>query len=78
MQYLNFGQFIKKKYESLGYKLNSFAIECENEPATLSRFGNGKSDVYFQNVVKIANGFNMPLSKLLLEYENFTSNEEDI
>lgn len=70
MQYSKFGQFIKRKYESIGYSLNEFAFHCEIEPASLSRFGNGKSDLYFQNVVKIAKGFGMPLSELLSEYEN--------
>lgn len=70
MQYLDFGQFVKRKYENKGYKLNDFAFDCGIEPASLSRFGNGQSDIYFQNVVKIANGFNIPLSELLLEYEN--------
>lgn len=70
MQYLDFGKFIKEKYKSMGYTLNNFAFDCKIEPASLSKFGNGKSDIYFQNAVKIANGFNMPLSKLLLEYEN--------
>ncbi len=69
MQYLDIGQYIRDKRELADITLNEFAFDCGIEPATLSNFERGKSDILFQNLVKIANGFNMSLPDLLLEYE---------
>lgn len=68
MQYKNFGQFIRKKRENLGISLNHFAINCDIDSATLSNFERGKSDILFQNFIKIAYGFNSTPATLLEEY----------
>lgn len=69
MQYKNFGKFIRSKREKEKISLNRFAFACEIEPASLSNFETGKSDVLFKNLVKISNGFNMKLSELIKEFE---------
>ena len=71
MQYINFGNFIRKKREGLSPKqsLNSFAIENGLEPATLSRIENNKQGIKLTDVGKIANGFNMLASELISEFE---------
>ncbi len=71
MQYINFGNFVRKKREGLIPKqsLNSFAIENGLEPATLSRIENNKQGIKLTDVGKIANGFNMLASELISEFE---------
>ena len=69
MQYRNFGKFIKLKRLKLKYSLNQFAILSEIDSASLSRFEHNKSDIYFSNFIKIANGFNMSPAELLKEFE---------
>lgn len=72
MQYYNFANFIRLKREKLNISLNSFATNCELDPATLSNFETYKSDILFGNMVKISKGFNMNLGDLLNEYESST------
>ena len=71
MQYLKFGKFIKNKRKALLSKisLNSFAIENDIDPATLSRIENEKQGISLKLLSKIAKGFNQTGSSLLLEYE---------
>lgn len=69
MQYKNFGKFIREKREILGMSLNEFAFNCNIEPATLSRFETGKSDILFNNFVKLSKGFNKTPSEILVEFE---------
>ena len=73
MQYADFGNFIRTKREGLGKALNTFALECEIDKASLSNFERGKSDIYFGNFLKIAHGFNILPSELLKEYEKIHS-----
>ena len=69
MQYINFGKFVRNKREKLGKSLNAFAIECEIDKASLSNFERGLNSIYFNNFIKIANGFNMTPAELLQEFE---------
>lgn len=69
MQYINFGKFVRNKREKLGKSLNVFAIECEIDKASLSNFERGLNSIYFNNFIKIANGFNMTPAELLQEFE---------
>lgn len=70
MQYSNFGKYIRSKRDLFSESLNDFAFECGIEPATLSTFERGKSDILFSNFVKIAKGFNMSPAELLTEFES--------
>lgn len=70
MQYKNFENFVRTKRKEKGKSLNAFAFDCGLEPATLSNFERGKSDIMFRNFLKIAEGFHLPPSELLFEYEN--------
>ena len=62
-------KFVRNKRMKLGLSLNAFAIDCEIDKATLSNFERNKSDIVFQNFVKIAKGFNFTPAELLCEYE---------
>ncbi len=70
MQYTQLGDFIRNKRKNLNISLNTFSFDCGIEPATLSKFENGKSDILFGNLTKIAKGFNQTVAELLTEYEN--------
>lgn len=72
MQYKNIGLFIRLKRKALGMTLNSFAISNDIEPAILSRVETGKQDIKFGVLVKVALGFKMTVSELIIEYENST------
>ncbi len=69
MQYNNFGKFIRNKRIKLGRALNVFALDCGIDKASLSNFERNKSDIVFNNFIKIAQGFNMSPSQLLAEFE---------
>ena len=71
MQYINFGKFIKEKRKALSpqVSLNSFALENDIDPATLSRIENQKQGISLKLLGNIANGFKTSGSKLLAEYE---------
>ncbi len=73
MQYLDFGKYIRDRRIKLGQSLNNFAIQCGIESSTLSRFETEESDVYFQNFIKIANGFNVTPSELLKDFDEFSN-----
>lgn len=75
MQYYNFGNFVRQKREKLKISLNSFALNCELDPATLSNFETSKSDILFMNIAKIPKGFDMSLGELITEYENSQKNK---
>ena len=66
------GKFIRYKRENSLQKnsLNSFALNNDIEPAILSRIENGKQDIKFNILVKIAKGFNLKTSELIAEFEN--------
>ena len=70
MQYSTIGQYIRKRRIQTGKGLNTFAFDCDVDPATLSNFELGKSDIYFGNFIKIANGFDITPSQLLSDFEN--------
>lgn len=70
MQYYDFRNFVRLKREKLNISLNSFALNCGLDSATLSNFETGKSDILFMNITKIPKGFNMSLGELITEYEN--------
>ena len=69
MQYKNLGKYIRKKRLLLGISLNAFALNSDIDPATLSNFETGKSGISFDTFTKIAKGFNLVASELLLQYE---------
>lgn len=69
MQYKNIGKYVKDKRLTQNLTLNRFAFNCGIEPASLSRFENGKSDILLENFAKIANGFGLTPSELLAEFE---------
>lgn len=71
MQYKELGQFIRNKRILLGYSLNKFAIHCEIEPATLSNFERGLSDINLDTLISIAKGFDKTLGEFIAEYEQF-------
>jgi transcriptional regulator with XRE-family HTH domain len=69
MQYNKIGNYIKRKRINLGVSLNSFSVENEIEPSTLSRIENSKLELKISVLEKIANGFNQTPSEFLLEFE---------
>ena len=75
MQYYNFGNFIRQKRKKLNISLNSFAVNCGIDSATLSNFETCKSDILFNNMAKISKGFDMSLGELIIEYENIQKNK---
>lgn len=68
--YKNISSYIKEKRTATGVSLNEFAFNNDLEPATLSRYENGKRAINLLNLVKIANGFNQTLAEFLTEFEN--------
>lgn len=70
------GKRIKRLREERNQSLNNFAFnDCLITSATLSRIENGLVDLKFTTLVKIANAFEIPLSKLL---ENFDFKYSDM
>lgn len=69
MQYSDIGKYVRKKRKELPKSLSDFAVECEIEPAALSRFERGFGDVCFQNFIKITKGFNESPAEFLKEFE---------
>ena len=70
MQYSDFRKFVRYKRKQQGSTLNNFAFDSNIEPSSLSRFENGKSDILFNNFVKIAKNFGKTPGEFLLEFEN--------
>ncbi len=68
--YKNIYSYIKERRLKTGLSLNQFCFENDLEPATLSRYENGKRSINLFNLVKIANGFNQTLSEFLADFEN--------
>jgi transcriptional regulator with XRE-family HTH domain len=69
MQYNKIGNYIKKKRINLGLSLNSFSVENEIEPSTLSRIENSKLELKISVLEKIAKGFNQTPSEFLKKFE---------
>ncbi len=69
MEYKDLGYYIRNKRNEIGLSLNTFALNNNIEPASLSKFETGKSGVTFETIIKIANGFNKTVGELLSEYE---------
>jgi transcriptional regulator with XRE-family HTH domain len=70
MQYCkNISSYIKERRLEKGISLNEFCFESELEPATLSRYENGKRKINLPNLVKIANGFNQTVAEFLTDFE---------
>lgn len=67
--YKNISSYIKERRLEKGVSLNEFCFENEIEPATLSRYENGKRGISLMNLVKIASGFNQSLSEFLADFE---------
>ena len=65
----NISLYIRQRRIEKGTSLNEFAIDNELEPATLSRYENGKRAINLMNLVKIANGFNQTLAEFLTDFE---------
>lgn len=68
-RYKNISSYIKQRRLEKGLSLNEFCFENEIEPATLSRYENGKRGISLLNLVKIANGFGQSLSEFLADFE---------
>lgn len=73
--YKNISSYIKQRRLEKGVSLNVFAIDNELEPATLSRYENGKRAINLMNLVKIANGFNQSLAEFLIDFEKNSHNK---
>ena len=69
MQYKQLGLFIKKKREKHNITLNSFAINNDIEPATLSRIENLKQGIKLDVLIKISRGFNQTPANFLADFE---------
>jgi transcriptional regulator with XRE-family HTH domain len=67
--YKNISLYIKQRRLEKGVSLNEFALDNDLEPATLSRYENGKRAINLMNLVKIANGFNQTLAEFLNDFE---------
>lgn len=67
--YRNISSYIKERRLEKGKSLNEFCFENDIEPATLSRYENGKRGINLMNLVKIANGYNQTLSEFLADFE---------
>ncbi len=70
MQYLDkFPEYIKKRRTKLGISLNSFSWKNGIEPATLSRYENGKHSFSFEGVIKLAKAFGQTPAEFLADFE---------
>lgn len=67
--YKNISSYIKQRRLKKGVSLNEFALDNDLEPATLSRYENGKRAINLMNLVKIAKGFNQTLAEFLNDFE---------
>lgn len=74
--YKDISLYIKERRLEKGVSLNEFAINNELEPATLSRYENGKRGINLMNLVKIANGFEQTLSEFLADFEKTYSKKD--
>ena len=69
MQYGNFHSYVRNKRLRIKQSLNSFAVDCGIDSASLSRFENGESDILFGTFLRIAKGFKMTPAELLSDFE---------
>ena len=69
MQYRELGKYIKNKRLELGFTLNKFAVECEIDPAILSRIENLKQDIKMNVLQKISYGFGITPARFLTKFE---------
>lgn len=67
--------YIREKRLKQGLSLNEFCFNNEIEPATLSRYENGKRKISLHNLSKIANGFNQTPGEFLTEFEQNQIND---
>jgi len=67
--YKNISVYIRERRLEKGVSLNDFCFENELEPATLTRYENGKRKINVMNLAKIANGFGQTLSGFLADFE---------
>ncbi len=76
MQYKNFGKFLRyKRKKDMPFKsLNNFAFDNNIEPALLSRVENLKQDIKLSVIEKVASAFNIKVSELMKEYEEYYIN----
>lgn len=72
MQYEKIRNYIREKRKDMKISLNDFAFNCGIEPASLSRFESGKTDMHFFNFIKISKGFNKTPAEFLSEFEAMT------
>ena len=54
--------------------LNNFAFDNNIEPALLSRVENLKQDIKLSVIEKVASAFNIKVSELMKEYEDYYIN----
>ncbi|MDR1168321.1 MAG: helix-turn-helix domain-containing protein [Heliobacteriaceae bacterium] len=70
MQYhKNISSYIKKRRLGTKSSLNTFCFDNGLEPATLSRYENGKRGISLENLVKIAHAFKQTPSEFLADFE---------
>ena len=69
MQYRELGKYIKNKRLEQGFTLNKFAVECEIDPAILSRIENLKQDIKMNVLQNISCGFGVTPAKFLAKFE---------
>ena len=78
MQYKDFGKFLRcKRTKDMPHKsLNSFAFDNNIEPAVLSRVETLKQDIKLSVIEKIANAYEIRISELMKEYENYITGKQ--
>jgi transcriptional regulator with XRE-family HTH domain len=70
MQYLkDISSYIKKRRIDTGISLNTFCFDNNIEPATLSRYENGKRRISLENLTKIAQAFKQTPAEFLTDFE---------
>lgn len=73
---ISLGQVVRSKRSQLGYSQEAFADRVGLHRTYIGSFERGERNLSLQNLVRIANAFDLPLSSLLAEAEETMKKEK--
>jgi transcriptional regulator with XRE-family HTH domain len=73
---ISLGQVVRSKRSQLGYSQEAFADRVGLHRTYIGSFERGERNLSLQNLVRIANAFDLPLSSLLAEAEETLKKEK--
>ncbi len=66
-----FGGFIAMKRNEMGLTQEGLSFKCGLHRTYIGMIERGERNITLLNVMKLANAFDMPLSKMFKEYEQY-------